>query len=197
MPKVTEEYRVARRDEIAEAALRAFRRKGFQATSMAEIIAESGLSAGAIYGHYPSKAAIVVDVATRVVGSRIVDLRNLADQDPLAAPPTVPRTLITGMRREVGDPSVLLQLWGEAVTEPELRALVLDVILQLRGALTAYVSVWHQRTYGVAVEEADILAAEQVPLLISAVQGYVLQWSVLPDFDPDAYLASVEKYLPR
>ncbi|WP_456846025.1 TetR/AcrR family transcriptional regulator, partial [Cellulomonas sp. P5_C6] len=74
MPKVTEEYRVARRDEIADAALRAFRRKGFQATSMAEIIAESGLSAGAIYGHYPSKSAIVVDVASRVIGVRVRDI---------------------------------------------------------------------------------------------------------------------------
>jgi AcrR family transcriptional regulator len=197
VPKVTEEYRVARRDEIADAALRAFRRKGFQATSMAEIIAESGLSAGAIYGHYPSKAAIVVDVATRVVGSRVADVRLLAEREPLAAPPTVPRLLIAGMRAEVGDPSVLLQLWGEAVTEPELRALVLDVILQLREALSTYVSIWHQRTHGVPVREADALAAEQVPLLISAVQGYVMQWTVLPDFDPDAYLASVEKYLPR
>ncbi len=90
MPKVTEEYRVARRDEIADAALRAFRRKGFQATSMAEIIAESGLSAGAIYGHYPSKDAIIVDVASRVVGNRILDVERLARTEPLAPPPTIP-----------------------------------------------------------------------------------------------------------
>ena len=55
MPKVSEEYRTARRSEIARAALRCFARKGFDATSMADIIAESGLSAGAIYGHYKSK----------------------------------------------------------------------------------------------------------------------------------------------
>ena len=90
MPKVTEEYRVARRDEIADAALRAFRRKGFQATSMAEIIAESGLSAGAIYGHYASKDAIIVDVASRVVGNRILDVERLAQHraaGPAAHPP--------------------------------------------------------------------------------------------------------------
>ena len=54
MPKVTDEYRIAKREEIADAALRAFRRKGFQGASMADIIAESGLSAGAIYGHFAS-----------------------------------------------------------------------------------------------------------------------------------------------
>lgn len=196
MPKVTEEYRVARRDEIADAALRAFRRKGFQATSMAEIIAEAGLSAGAIYGHFPSKSAIVVDVATRVVGARVDAVRYLADTE-LLPPPAIPRLLIAGMRQEIGDPGVLVQLWGEAVTEPELRTLVLDVIQRLRDALTTYVSTWHQRTHGTSPDDAAALAVEQVPLLLSAVQGYVIQSSVLSDFDPEAYLAAVEKYLPR
>ena len=63
MPKVTEEHRLAKHDEILDAALRAFSRKGFQATSMAEIIAESGMSAGAIYRYFASKADIVRGVA--------------------------------------------------------------------------------------------------------------------------------------
>ena len=197
MPKVSEEYRVARRDEIAQAALRAFRRGGFQGTSMAEIIAESGLSAGAIYGHYPSKSAIVVDVATRVVGARVADIRQLADLEPLPAPPTIPRLLIERIRAELGDPSVLLQLWGAAVTEPELRTLVLDVIVRLKATLADYVSLWHQRTHGTPADDADALAAAQVPLLIAAVHSYVVQSSVLPNFDTEAYLDSIETYLPR
>ncbi|WP_421740417.1 TetR/AcrR family transcriptional regulator [Cellulomonas sp.] len=197
MPKVTEEYRSARRDEIADAALRAFRRKGFQATSMAEIIAESGMSAGAIYGHYPSKSAIILDVATRVVGSRILDVERLAQTGPLAPPPTLPRVLIDGMLRAIGDPAIMLQLWGEGITDPEVRTIAWNVIERLRDALSAYISLWHQRTHGTPADEADVLAAEQVVLLISAVQGYVVQASLVPDFDAEAYLASVEKYLPR
>ena len=77
MPKVTDEYRIAKREEIADAALRAFRRKGFQGASMADIIAESGLSAGAIYGHFASKGDIILDVATRVVGARVDDVQQL------------------------------------------------------------------------------------------------------------------------
>ncbi|MET0788007.1 MAG: TetR/AcrR family transcriptional regulator [Cellulomonas sp.] len=197
MPKVTEEYRVARRDEIADAALRAFRRKGFQATSMADIIGEAGLSAGAIYGHYPSKSAIVVDVASRVIGSRILDIEQLSKVEPLPAPPAIPRVLVTGMLQALGSPGIMLQLWGEAMSEPEVHALAHEVILRLREALTAYVSLWHQRTHSTPADEAEVLAAEQVPLLISAVQGYVVQASIVPDFDGEAYLASVEKYLPR
>jgi AcrR family transcriptional regulator len=196
VPKVTEEYRVARRDEIADAALRAFRRKGFQATSMAEIIAESGLSAGAIYGHYPSKDAIIVDVASRVVGNRILDVERLASTEPLAPPSTIPRVLIGGMTRALGNPAIMLQLWGEGVTEPAVRTVAHDVIVRLRGALAGYTSLWHQRTHGTPPDEADALGAEQAPLLIAAVQGFVVQSAIVPDFDADTYLRAVEKYLP-
>jgi len=197
VPKVTEEYRVARRDEIAEAALRAFRRKGFQATSMAEIIAESGLSAGAIYGHFASKDAIIVDVASRVVGNRILDIERLARTEPLAPPPTLPRVLVAGMLRALGNPAIMLQLWGEGVTDPQVRAVAHGVVVRLRAALEEYTSLWHQRTHGVPPDEADVLAAEQVPLLISAVQGFVVQSALVPEFDAEAYLTSMEKYLPR
>jgi AcrR family transcriptional regulator len=197
VPKVTEEYRVARRDEIADAAIRAFRRKGFQATSMADIIGESGLSAGAIYGHFPSKSAIVVDVASRIVGARIDGLEQLAQAEPLAPPPTIPRLLLGGMLDAIGSPGIMLQLWGEGMSDPEVHALAYDVIVRMRAALTAYVSLWHQQTHGLAADDAEALAVEQVPLLVSAVQGYVVQSAIAADFDAEAYLASVEKYLPR
>ena len=51
MPKVTDEYRVARRDEIIDVAIRCFLRQGYARTSVADLVAESGLSAGAIYGN--------------------------------------------------------------------------------------------------------------------------------------------------
>ena len=70
MPKVTAAYREARRDEIIDAALRAFAAKGFQGTSMADVIAEAGLSAGAIYGHFAGKKELFAAVAGRVLDSR-------------------------------------------------------------------------------------------------------------------------------
>lgn len=197
MPKVTEDYRAARRDEIADAALRAFRRKGFQATSMAEIIEESGLSAGAIYGHYPSKAALVVEVASRVVGGRIDEIEQLLDASPMAPPPALVRVLVTSITRELGSPSVMLQLWGEAVTEVDIAELASTVLARLLDTCARYIALWHERTHGLAPDDADALARDQVPLLIAAVQGYVIQSSLLPGFDPERYLASVERHLPR
>jgi AcrR family transcriptional regulator len=197
VPKVTEEYREARRDEIADAALRAFRRKGFQATSMAEIITESGLSAGAIYGHFPSKSALVVDVASRIIDARILDIERLAGLTPMPAPPAVPRILIGGMLAAIGNPRIMLQLWGEGMTDPDVGELASNVVHRLRAALQQYVSLWHQSAHGTPADDADALAVEQVPLLIAAVQGYVVQFCLVADFDGEAYLAAVEKYLPR
>lgn len=197
MPKVTEAYRAARRDEIAAAALRAFRRGGFQGTSMADIISESGMSAGAIYGHYASKNALVVEVAGRIVGSRIDDITRLAESTPMPAPPLLVRVVVGAIRREIGDTAVLLQLWGEAVTDPEIKALASETVGRIRRTYGAYVSTWHQRTHGLPPDEADALAATQAPLFLAAVQGFVVQSAVLTDFDADAYLDAVEQYLPR
>src|ERR1700761_6515462 len=123
MPKVSEQHRIDRRDEIITAALRAFRRKGFHATSMAEIITESGLSAGAIYGYFASKTDIILAVATRIVGARVGDLNEAAYRDPMPDPPAMLRTILQGLIDANGLPTVLLQVWGEAVTDESLRGL--------------------------------------------------------------------------
>ncbi len=148
MPKVTDEYRTAKRDEIAAAALRAFRRKGFQAASMADIIAESGLSAGAIYGHYKSKADIVLDVARRVVGARVDDIRHLSEAEQLIPPPRLLRILVEAMTRELVDPTIVVQIWGEAVVDERLHELALEVFDRLRAVLGHYLAVWYQREHG-------------------------------------------------
>lgn len=197
MPKVSQQYRDARRDEIVEAALRAFHRRGFQATSVAEIIEESGLSAGAIYGHFKSKSDLVLAAATRVVGARMDDVATFATQDPMKPPAALIRVLMGGMLHDLGRPAMLVQLWGEAMTEPVLRELAQRVVRQLRSVYANYIALWHERQYGVSPAEAARTADEQVTLFLSCAQGYLLQSALLDDFDGEAFLTSLEKYLPR
>ena len=64
MPKVTEAHRESRREQILIAAWKCFSRKGFHSTSMADVIKEAGLSAGAVYLYFRSKDEIIVAVAT-------------------------------------------------------------------------------------------------------------------------------------
>ncbi|MBD5785850.1 TetR/AcrR family transcriptional regulator [Cellulosimicrobium terreum] len=197
MPRVTEEYREARRAEIADAALRAVRRKGFQAASMADIIAESGMSAGAIYGYFRSKEEIVLEVSSRVLGGRLDDVARLAEQDPMPPPSTMMRVLTRGMLEEIGDTAILIQMWGEAVTEPALRRLAAGVLAQLRTGYEDYITLWHQREHGADEAAARALAVEQAPLFLSVNQGFVVQSALLADFDADAYLDNAARHLPR
>ncbi|ONH32803.1 TetR/AcrR family transcriptional regulator [Pseudofrankia asymbiotica] len=65
VPKVSEEHSRARRQQILDAAARCFTRTGFHRATVADIVAESGLSAGLLYRYFADKDAIVVAIATQ------------------------------------------------------------------------------------------------------------------------------------
>lgn len=54
-----------RRADILDAAARCFARLGFHQTSMQQICAEAGMSAGNLYRYFPSKEAIIAGIAER------------------------------------------------------------------------------------------------------------------------------------
>lgn len=198
MPKVTDEYRASRRDEIAHAAMRAFHRGGFHATSMADIIAESGLSAGAIYGHFASKGEIIVAVAEKAIDARMDEMEEILARSPMPPPSHLLRVLLTGMIHDLGGRlPMIVQVWGEAMTDPVLREMASTVMSRLRGVYRTYISLWHQRENGVPAVEADERAGEQVVLFLAAAQGFIIQSALFDTFDDEAALRSFEMYLPR
>ena len=197
MPKVTEEYRRARREEIIAAAVRVFGRKGFSAASMADILDEAGVSAGALYGHFRSKAELVNEVASSVVAGRVIDAERLLALDPLPSPGDLVGLFMRGVIDEVKQPSMLVQLWGQAVTEPEFRAVAHSIITRLEHVYQQHISLWQQREHGLSPSEADAVAVAQTPLFISACQGFIIQLAIRQDFDIDEYLSAAAKYLPR
>ncbi len=66
-PKVSEAYREATRNEIVRAARKVFAKKGYQAASMDDIVAESRLSKGALYGYFDSKEDLFLAVRASVL----------------------------------------------------------------------------------------------------------------------------------
>jgi AcrR family transcriptional regulator len=59
LPKVSEAYLEARRNQILDAAWACFGRGGYHETTMQDICKESGLSYGALYRYFDSKEAIL------------------------------------------------------------------------------------------------------------------------------------------
>lgn len=189
MPKVSDAHRESRREQITAAALACFAEKGFQRTSMADIIAASGLSAGAIYLHFESKQQIALAVGRRVLGRRLGDLDATAEGG-LADPIATLRMLMGGMVDDLLDTRLLMQLWGEATTDPEMGALVTEIFETLRAALTRYLAAWAGR-HGVA--DPERWAADRFPALLALAQGFMVQRALLPGFDADAYFAAVRR----
>lgn len=189
MPKVSDAHRESRREQITAAALGCFAEKGFQRTSMADIIAASGLSAGAIYLHFESKQQIALAVGRRVLGRRLGDLDATADVG-LADPIATLRMLMGGMVDDLLDTRLLMQLWGEATADPEMGALVTEIFQTLRAALTRYLAAWAGRR---DITDPERWAADRFPALLALAQGFMVQRALLPGFDADAYFASVRR----
>lgn len=59
MPKTSDAAKEARRTQILDAAVRCFARTGYYATTIEDVVRETGLSRGALYLYFPSKEALL------------------------------------------------------------------------------------------------------------------------------------------
>lgn len=76
-PKVTEEYKQTVRENILQAAEDLFACKGYHETSMDDIVNESGLSKGAIYGYFKSKQEIFLTLSDKCLESELSLVRSV------------------------------------------------------------------------------------------------------------------------
>ncbi|WP_172979946.1 TetR/AcrR family transcriptional regulator [Agromyces agglutinans] len=196
MPKVSEAHRSARRAEIVDAAARAFARTGYRGTSMASIIEESGLSAGAIYGHFAGKQELFVAVASRVLAARTSELDQRAAGRPPLSPGELIATLLDGVRREPFS-HVIVLLWAEALVDPEIHRLVNGVFARLRSTITERLEEWAAYAPGRVDGDPHEWAARAAPVVLGLAPGFLVQRTVADDFDEDAYLREVVGLLPR
>ena len=65
MPKVSEEHKEARREQILAGAQRAFARHGYEGATVARLEEETGLSRGAIFNYFENKEALFIALVLR------------------------------------------------------------------------------------------------------------------------------------
>jgi AcrR family transcriptional regulator len=63
------------RQAILDGAVRAFQEVGYHGTSMRDIAAHAGITAGSIYNHFPSKQRILQEIMTRTLADAIAATR--------------------------------------------------------------------------------------------------------------------------
>jgi AcrR family transcriptional regulator len=194
MPKVSEAHRAARRRQILDAAGRCFVRDGFHATSMQDVFRESGLSAGAVYRYFPSKHAIVAEIAQEVLVELTAAFDEITGAD--AVPPldeAMARVLAVAHRLTGPDGRgpIALQVWSESRRDPLLADLVATAYRTIGARFVQLVQA--AQDAGQAPPGTD---PEQLgPVLFGAMLGYILQRLLVGNVDPAGYGAGLRSLL--
>lgn len=176
---------------IEQAALECAHRKGLATLSMADIIAESGLSAGAIYGYYKGKDEILAALATRLVGGRVAVLDQMAAREPVPHPVEGLLEFMGTVSGPLRDGGLVVQIWGLSSHSESIGAIARDSYEQMVEHLGAYLAAWYRQAQGLSDEGGMQAAAAILPAVIALMQGWLFKVPMEGTRDDDAYLAAV------
>jgi TetR/AcrR family transcriptional regulator, transcriptional repressor of aconitase len=169
MPKVSDEHRANRRQQILDAAANCFARNGFHRTSMADIIKESGVSAGLIYRYFAGKDDMIIAIVQDWHDKRAAALTATSFLDLLRA---------IASPEAARQRNLSLQAWAETVREPRIRALAKEGVDETIAAL-------------------GTVSESLVRVGIAIYQGLLLQSSWDDDLDVEGFVASVRALVER
>jgi TetR/AcrR family transcriptional regulator, transcriptional repressor of aconitase len=174
MPKVSDEYRDARREQILAAASRVFRRNGFHATSMHDLFAEAQLSSGAVYRYFRSKDEMVLAIAEdsiraviALMGSVGGDRGGRSVGEALAAA----TTLVREKDEKNGLAGLGIQVWGEALRNPELRESFTGMLAAIKSEIAETV----RQDQAAGRLPAGVPPEDLAGVLMSILAGFILQ----------------------
>lgn len=185
-PRVSRERLLATRERILEAACACFSRNGFHETTIGDIREESGLSTGAIYGHFENKDAIVRAAADRALESLDAILEEArADSHPRRGVERLFEALSACAARpgERSLPSIRLEirLWTAALHSPDLREIVRRWYRAVIPAIAELVLRVREAEGGPEGPPPELVARS----IVAAIQGSLVQRAVDPDADLD------------
>jgi len=194
MPRVSDEHLAARRQQILDAARRCFLRDGFHNTSMQDVIAEAGLSVGAVYRYFPSKNDLITSIAQTVIGGADEIFAELARHEPPLPLSEVLERALTYVDSQTGEDGVLrlaIQVWSESLRDPALAEFVRTTYTGFREHFVAMAR--RARDAGELPPEADPAAVGTA--LFGLVPGYFMQRILTGSPDRASYLAGVRTLL--
>ncbi|MEV6210808.1 TetR/AcrR family transcriptional regulator [Kitasatospora sp. NPDC051914] len=187
MARVSQAHLDARRRQILDGAARCFARNGFHATSMQDVLRESGLSAGAVYRYFASKEEIVAAIAGEAFGL----VRSAFADAAAAVPPPSPDVLLGRVMRAVFDQAppegdrqafarLIVQVWTETLRNPVLAATLNEGYTAMRKAWADLVGTYREAGLMPPGPDADHVART----LIATAQGFIAQQALFGDADP-------------
>ena len=182
MPRISEERRAANRAAIVDAARRCFARDGFHQTSMPDLVAEAGISAGAFYRYFSGKEEIIREIAREAfvgfadaVGARLEHEAAPSVDEVVGVAVEVlgaGELVVDGRTIDLDEQfRCAVQAWGEVLRDPGLRAEA-TACLGRAGALVA-AALARGREAGRVPAGLD--PHEGARLVVTLVPGLILQ----------------------
>jgi len=127
------------RDELLDAGLRVFARRGYSQAGVEEIAAEAGYSKGAFYWHFSGKEGLLMALLEERIDAPMREIVALLE----SAPPDrdMSREAAREFARLIGEQRDALlverECWSLAIRDPKLRDRYLQRQTELRRSLTA------------------------------------------------------------
>ncbi|MDH3343100.1 MAG: TetR/AcrR family transcriptional regulator [Gammaproteobacteria bacterium] len=189
-PKVSEEHQTQRRDQIVQAAITCFAKKGFHKTSMKDICHAADLSPGAVYSYFKSKEEII-ETVYEICGQENISIFDQTQENHHSMREQVEFNL-NGFKTLLMDKNAQPWIKAEQIFRSEV--LTNDTLMNIAKGnyqtiikeLNQLVGTWQQQ--GEVNPELDTRATAQ--LLFSLVHDISYQKIHDPKLDIEAYFKS-------
>jgi AcrR family transcriptional regulator len=196
VPRVSEAHLAARRQQIIDAARACFLRNGFHNTSMQDVIAEAGLSVGAVYRYFPSKYELVTALAEQVIAQVTGAFDQLAAVEPALPIADVIQGAVETAAKHTGPDGALrlaVQVWAEAMHDPRLAEFVAGVYSGVRARLTALAA--RARDAGEFAPDTD--PEDVASVIFALLPGFALQRILIGVPEPASFQAGIRALFGR
>jgi TetR/AcrR family transcriptional regulator, transcriptional repressor of aconitase len=195
VPKIADEARTARRDQIIAAAAGCFARAGYHATTMADIAEAAGVSKGTPYLYFPGKEALFIALYEEWdcgLAARVDAAIGALAEPARRSPRTVLAAVASAIAAHVtGNPQtcrVLMEATTLAAYEPAIAAKVQAANAASLDQLTGLFQA------GIAAGQwpAGTDPALRARLFTAGLYGLMSQWHTAPgSFCLDAAMAAL------
>jgi AcrR family transcriptional regulator len=173
-----------RKKQILAAATTVFARKGFDGTTMDDIMQASGLSKGGLYWHFKSKDDIIAAILVQFFSQELEGLKTLIGLEI----PTGERLQLLGevmaadMAQMAELASLSLHFYALAARDDRMRQFLLDYFHQYRALLVALIQEgFDSGEFASDLIRAGVITADAIALsLIAQLEGIALLWYVDP-----------------
>jgi AcrR family transcriptional regulator len=187
MPRLSDKTRARRRQHILTSAWTCFSRDGFHATSMDEVIAETGMSSSAVYRYFRSKEEIIhatVDEGVARVRGIFV---GLLDRDPCPTPAETLTHLVAELHSRTDNTEydmtrIALMGWAEALRDPVLQKRARLLYLDTLDHIAELAGRWRESGHIPPDSDPNAVAAT----LFSLMHGLIVMHHLVHDVPADA-----------